>query len=144
MKHFLHHTYQYHSTLHNYLWLLLLVTSFTGKKSYWIPSTSLYVGTLSNIGRVNNGEKSKNWLGLSSRSPSKWMISMRTTSLLRSSMGRRVPPEPKHHSIEKFEDHEYYMFDLDSPPLNWGQIHRNFLLANQPILWLHWLVYWVN
>ncbi len=38
----------------------------------------------------------------------------------------------------------YCMFDLNSPTLNWRQFHREFWWANQPILWLHWLVYQVN
>ena len=32
---------------------------------------------------------------------------------------------------------------IKQPP-NWGQIHRNFCWANQHILWLLWLVHWLN
>ncbi len=38
----------------------------------------------------------------------------------------------------------YCTFDLNWPPPNWGQIQRNSCWANQLILWLHWLVLWLN
>jgi hypothetical protein len=38
----------------------------------------------------------------------------------------------------------YRTFDLNWPPPNWGQIHRDSWCANQLILWLHWLVQGLN
>ncbi len=38
----------------------------------------------------------------------------------------------------------YCTFDLNWPPPNWGRIHRDSWWAYQLILWLHWLVQWLN